>query len=181
MASVLSRSVSSVAPSIWVCPEGLGPDVLYRGRGGGGGQRLHRAEKSGLSGAVGQVVLDIALVQQGGGGGGVAGGEGLDQGEGLFGVRHGGCLRAGAVFLGNVQGLAYIDEIGVLDGAPIGLVEAGPLRSAAKPLPGDFPKGVSRLYDIFRGRGRDGQGQRQGRRQRQGSELFGMFHDAFLL
>ena len=72
-----------------IVPVLKGPDVVYRGLDRGGGQVLHRPQEGGLPGAVGQVVLDVVLVQQAGGGLGVAGGEGADEGQRLFRPGHG--------------------------------------------------------------------------------------------
>ena len=70
-----------------------GPDVLDRGRGFGGGQTLDGAYKGVLAGAVGQVVLDVVLVEQLARRLRIAGGEGVDEGERLVDVAlsvHGG-------------------------------------------------------------------------------------------
>ena len=67
---------------------GKGPDVLHCGLHRRGGQIGNGANKGIPSGAVGQIVLDVALCQQALSGFGVAGGEGVDEFKSFLSVCH---------------------------------------------------------------------------------------------
>ena len=69
-----------------------GADVLNSGFHRRGSQPSNAADKSIPACAVGEVVLDITFCQQGGGFFSVSGCEGVDEGESLFDVCHGGFL-----------------------------------------------------------------------------------------
>ena len=71
---------------------GKGADVVYRGLHRCAGQIGNGANEGIPSGAVGQIVLDVALCQQAGCGFGIAGGEGVDEFERFLSVCHFGFL-----------------------------------------------------------------------------------------
>ena len=64
-------------------------DIPRGGLDGRGGEVGDGADKRVAAGAIGEVVLDVAFREEGGGGFGFAGGEGAQEGESLFCVSHG--------------------------------------------------------------------------------------------
>ena len=172
-----------------IVPVLKGPDVVHRGLDRGGGQVLHRAQEGGLPGAVGQVVLDVVLVQQAGGGLGVAGGEGADEGGGFFNVGHGRFLLVGVgvgiglglLRLWNGQLLPHINQVRVPDGILVGLIDSVPLTSAAQLLLGDLPQGVAPLHGVRSRSGRKSHGQRQGGGQGDRAGFLCVFFHAVML
>ena len=69
-----------------IVPVLKGTDVFHGGLTIGRRQVFHGADKGILASAIGQIVLDVVLVQQLTGSLRIAGSEGADQGQGLFGV-----------------------------------------------------------------------------------------------
>ena len=99
-----------------IVPVLKGTDVFHGGLYIGRRQVFHGADKGILPRAIGQIVLDVVLVQQLTGSIRIAGSEGADQGQSLFGV---GLFRLGVAFHLAAGRAAFGSRTGVRGGSSV--------------------------------------------------------------
>ena len=99
-----------------IVPVLKGTDVFHGGLCIGRRQVFHGADKGILPRAIGQIVLDVVLVQQLTGSIRIAGSEGADQGQSLFGV---GLFRLGVAFRLAAGRAAFGSRTGVRGGSGV--------------------------------------------------------------
>ena len=98
--------------------------------------------------------------------------------RGLGGRLRGG-LRGGlgcGLAVGDLELLAHIDPVGVLDDILVGLVDLAPPAAIAQLLLGDAPQAVALLHRVGGGKGGNRQGQGQHKGQKYGTEPLTFFH-----